>query len=99
MFYKILKFFTKIPNLFVRKSNSNFLWNKDHQNKNNLTIKNKNPLPLIGKSGNEQKRAKQFTQINLISLYYKMRIEDEDEKKTAFGTRYKYYKYKKILFR
>ena len=49
-------------------------------------IKNRYPLPLIGKSLDRLGRVKGFTQFDLTSAYYQMRIREGDEWKTAFKT-------------
>ena len=46
--------------LFVRKLDSSFCLCVDYQRLNNLTIKNQYPLPLIGKSLDRLRQAKQF---------------------------------------
>ena len=53
---------------------------------NNLTIKNRYPLPLIGKSLDRLGRVKQFTQRDLTNTYHWMRIHEGNEWKTAFRT-------------
>ena len=65
---------------------------------NNITIKNRYPLPVIGKSLNRLGRAKQFTQLDLINTYYQMRIHEGDEWKTAFQTWYSHFEYQVISF-
>ena len=74
------------PILFDRKSNGSLQLCVDYQGLNNLTIKNRYPLPLIGESLERLGRAKQFTQLNLISAYHQMRIREGKEWKTAFRT-------------
>ena len=43
-------------------------------------------------------RAKRFTQLDLTSAYYRMRIREGDEWKTAFHTRYGPFEYQVIPF-
>ena len=59
---------------------------------------NRYPLPLIGESLDRLERAKQFTQLDLTSTYYRMRIREGDEWKTAFGTQYGHFEYQVMLF-
>ena len=61
--------------LFVRKPNGSFCLCVNYWELNNLTIKNWYLLPLIGKSLDLLGRAKQFTQLDLISAYHWMRIK------------------------
>ena len=65
---------------------------------NNITIKNRYPLPLIGKSLDRLGRARRFTQLDLTNAYYRMRIREGDEWKTAFRTRYGHFEYQVMPF-
>ena len=67
------------PILFVRKPNGSLCLCVDYQGLNNLTIKNRYPLPLIGESLDRLGRAKRFTQLDLTSAYHRMRIKEGDE--------------------
>ena len=74
------------PILFNRKSDGSLRWCVNYRGLKNLTIKNRYPLPLIGKLLDRLERAKQFTQLDLTSAYHQMRICKEDKWKTAFRT-------------
>ena len=63
-----------------------------------MTIKNRYPLPLIGKSLYWLGRAKRFTQLDLNSVYHQMRIREGDKWKTAFRTRYGQFEYQVMPF-
>ena len=78
-FIQALKSPTGTPILFVRKPNSSFCLCVDYQRLNNLIIKNWYLLPLIGKSLDWLGQAKRFTQFDLTSAYYWMRIKEGDE--------------------
>ena len=68
-FIKPSKSFVGAPILFNWKSNY-FLWLcVNYQALNNLTIKNRYPLPLIGKSLNRIERARWFIQLDFTSAY------------------------------
>ena len=73
------------------------LW-VDYQGFNNLTIKNWYPLPLVRKSLDRLSWAQWFTQFNLTNTYYQIRIKKGNKWKTAFRTRYGYFKYQVISF-
>ena len=81
------------PILFVRKSDGSLRLCVNYRGLNNLTIKNRYPLPLIGESLDQLGRAKRFTQLDLTSAYHRMRIKEGDEWKTAFRTRYGHFEY------
>ena len=86
------------PILFDRKSDGSLRLCVDYRGLNNLTIKNRYPLPLIGELLDRLGRAKQFTQLDLTSAYHQMRIRKGDEWKTAFKTRYGHFEYQVMLF-
>ena len=58
------------PILFDRKSDGSLRLCVDYRGLNNLTIKNRYPLPLIGESLDRLGRAKRFTQLDLTSAYH-----------------------------
>ena len=59
-----------IPILFDQKSDSFFRLCVNYLGLNNLTIKNRYPLSLIGKSLDKLGRVRRFIQLDLISTYY-----------------------------
>ncbi len=73
---------------FDKKPDRNLHLYVDYRGLNNLTIKNRYPLSLIGESLDRLGRAKRFTQLDLTSAYHRMRIWEGDEWKPAFQTRY-----------
>ena len=86
------------PILFDRKSDGSLRLCVDYRGLNNLTIKNRYPLPLIGESLDRLKRAKQFTQLDLTNVYHQMRIRKRDEWKIAFRTQYSHFEYQVMSF-
>ena len=62
------------PILFNQKSDNFLRLYIDNQGFNNLTIKNRYLLPLIGELLDRLGRTKQFTQLDLTSAYYQIRI-------------------------
>ena len=74
-FIRALKWLSDALIPFVRKPNGSLHLYVNYQELNNLTIKNWYPLPLIGKSLDLLSRAKQFTQLDLMSTYHWMKIK------------------------
>ena len=72
--------------LFNKKPDRSFRLCVDYWGLNNITIKNRYPLPLIDKLLDWLSRARRFTQLDLTNAYYQMRIYEGDEWKTAFWT-------------
>ena len=60
---------------------------------NNITVKNRYPLPLISELLDRLNGATVFSKIDLKDAYYRIRIKEGDQWKTAFRTRYGYYEW------
>ncbi len=58
------------PILFDKKPDSSLRLCVDYRGLNNLTIKNRYPLPLVGKSLDRLGRARRFTQLDLTNAYH-----------------------------
>lgn len=86
------------PILFDKKPDGSLRLCIDYRELNNLTIKNRYPLLLIGESLDQLGRAKRFTQLDLTSAYHRMRIREDDEWKTPFRTRYGHFEYQIMPF-
>ena len=92
------KFPVRAPILCDRKLNRSLRLCMDYRSLNNITIKNRYPLLLIGESLNWLGRARPFTQLDLTNAYHRMKICEGDEWKTAFRIRYGYFEYQIMLF-
>ena len=86
------------PILFDKKPDGSLRLCVDYWDLNNITIKNRYPLPLIGESLDRLDWARRFTQLDLTNAYHWMRICKDDEWKTTFWTRYSHFKYQVIPF-
>lgn len=65
----------------------------DYRGLNELTVKNKYPLPLMDELFDRVHGAKFFTKIDLRTGFHQIRIAEEDVEKTAFRTRYGSFEY------
>ncbi|KAI0993916.1 hypothetical protein K3495_g14268, partial [Podosphaera aphanis] len=61
---------------------------QDYRGLNNVTIKNRYPLPLIRETLDALCHAKIYTKLDIIAAFNKLRIADGHEWKTAFITRF-----------
>ena len=86
------------PILFVKKKDSTLRLCIDYRGLNRITIKNRGALPLITESLDRLVKARVYTKLDLYKAYHRVRITEGDEWKTAFRTRYRYFKYIVIPF-
>jgi hypothetical protein len=70
----------------------------DYRSLNEVTIKNKYPLPRIDDLFDQLKGAYVFSKINLRSGYHQLKIRATDIPKTAFITRFGLYEYMVMSF-
>lgn len=81
------------PVLFVPKKDAELRPCNDYRALNNLTIKDRYPLPSTDMLLDQLSQAKVYTKLDLRSAYHQIRISEGDEWKTAIRTRYGLYEY------
>ena len=86
------------PVLLVEKKDKSLRMVVDYQALNEVTIKNKYPLPMINDLFDQLQGSKVFSKIDLRSGYHQLKIREKDIPKTAFTTRYGLYEYTVMSF-
>jgi hypothetical protein len=86
------------PMLFMEKKDGTQWMCIDYRSLNEVTIKNKYPLPQIEDLFNQMKGASVFSKIDLRSGYHQLKIRESNIPKTAFRTRYGLYEYTVMSF-
>ena len=86
------------PALFVKKKDDSLRMCVDYRPLNEVTIKNKYPLPRIDILFDQLFGARYFSKIDLRLGYHQIKIRTEDIPKTAFSTRYGLYEFTVMSF-
>jgi len=79
-----LKLRYMVPCFYIPKKDSSLWLVQDYRKLNQVTIKDKMPLPLIGEVINKLKKAKYFNKLDLIWKYNNVQIKEDDKWKAAF---------------
>ena len=74
------------PVVLVKKKNGKIRFCIDYRKLNEVTIKDRHPLPLISDTINIMNNSKYFSVMDLLSGYWNVIIKPEDRHKTAFIT-------------
>ena len=86
------------PVIFVDKKDGTQKMCGDYRSLNEVTIKNKYPLPRIDNLFDQLRGACVFSKIGLRSGYHQLKIHATDIPKTAFTMRYGLYEYTVVLW-
>lgn len=78
---------------FVAKKDKSLRPCIDYRGLNNITIKNKYPLPLLTSAYELLQGATVFTKLDLRNAYHLVRIREGDKWKTAFNTHLGHFEY------
>ena len=86
------------PVLFLKKHDETLRLYTDYRSLNQVTVKNKYPLPQIDDLFDQMRGFKYYTKIDLCTRYHQLRIREEDIPKTDFCTRYGHFEYTVMPF-
>jgi hypothetical protein len=86
------------PVLFVEKKNGTKRMCIDYRSLNEVTVKNKYPLPRIEDLFDQLRGASAFSKIDLRSDYHQLRIRHPDISKSTFITKYGLYEFTIMSF-
>jgi hypothetical protein len=86
------------PTLFVDKKDGSRRMCVDYRSLNEVTIKNKYPLPRIEDLFDQMRGVKVFSKIDLRSGYHQLKIRLKDIPKTIFSSRYGLYEFTVMTF-
>lgn len=81
------------PVLFARNGSGKLRFCVDYRAVNELTKRDRHPLPLIQDCFDQLGGAVIFSKFDLQQGFHQMKIDDNDVEKTAFGTRYGHYEW------
>ncbi len=86
------------PVFFVPKKDGTLRLCVDYRGLNQITRKNRYPLPLISEAIDRLSGAKYHTKLDIRDAYHRVRIAEGEEWKTAYRTRYGHYEYTVMPF-
>jgi len=79
--------------MFVKKKDGKLRLSADHRALNEVTKKDRHPLPLISEALERLGGAKYFTKLDIKDTYHNIRIREGDKWKTTFSTKLGTYEY------
>ena len=87
-FIRVSKSSAAAPVLFVKKPGGGLRFCVDYRALNDISKKDRYPLPRIVETLNRIAQAKWFTKLDVVAAFHAIRIAEGEEWKTAFRTRF-----------
>ncbi|KAJ3464714.1 hypothetical protein MRS44_009500 [Fusarium solani] len=97
-YIRISKSSAGYPVMFVPKKNGKLRLVIDYRQLNDITLKDRTPLPLVTELRDRLHNKKWFTALDLKGAYNLIRIKEGDEWKTAFRTKFGLFEYAVMPF-
>lgn len=86
------------PVLLVQKKDGSLRFCVDYRKLNDMTVKNRFPMPLVDEILDELSVTQYFTSLDMTTGYHQIRMKNEDEYKTAFKTHHGQYQFRVMPF-
>ncbi len=84
--------------LFIKKLEEELCFCINYRDLNTITVKNRYSLSLISETLNHLSWAKIFIKLNIISVFNRLQIKEEDEVLIVFCTWFELFEYLVMLF-
>jgi hypothetical protein len=97
-FIRLSLLFAASPVLFVKKADKGLRFCIDYRKLNNISVKDRYPLPLIKEFLNDLKKMRYFTKIDIVFAFNNIRIKKGQKYLTAFRTRFGLYEFLMMPF-
>jgi hypothetical protein len=81
------------PVLFVKKKDGTLRMCRDYRGLNDMTVKNKYPLPRMDELFDQLQVTGCYSKLDLRQRYYQVKFNEEDIPKTAFNTTYGHFEF------